>query len=69
MNNNNHGGARKGAGRKKGQQAKPRAKKDITLKQHSVGFSEEQWKQFLKEGGGKTLRKMLDNGTFKKCNK
>lgn len=65
--NNNHGGARKGAGRKKGiPNSKPKKRKEETMNRHTIYLKDEQWEIFIKEGGSKTLRKLIDENKFKK---
>lgn len=60
-NKNTHGGKREGAGRPKGS-CKP---SEELATQHKVYATKKEWKIFQKNGGSKTLRKLINQGLFK----
>lgn len=60
-NKNTHGGKREGAGRPKGS-CKPSEELAV---QHKVYATKKEWEIFQKNGGTKTLRKLINQGLFK----
>ena len=62
---NTRGGKREGAGRPKGKKNSQRKSPEELATQHSVYTTKKEWEIFQKNGGTKTLRKLINQGLFK----
>lgn len=62
---NTHGGARPGAGRKKGEQGKRKPPEELA-ERHTIRLSKSDWLIYKTNGGTKTLRYLIQNNKFKR---
>ena len=61
---NTRGGKREGAGHPKGTGHTIKTEKE-KVKKHTIAVTDREWEIFLKNGGTKTLRKLINQGLFK----
>lgn len=64
-NKNTHGGKREGAGRPKGTGHPIKKEKDLS-KSRTISMTDREWEIFLKNGGTKNLRRLINLGKFRK---
>ncbi len=64
-NKNTHGGKREGAGRPKGTGHTIKTEKE-KVKKHTIAVTDREWEIFLKNGGTKNLRRLINLGKFRK---
>lgn len=61
-NKNTHGGKREGAGRPKGTLKADKER----VKKHTLSMTDREWEIFIKNGGTKNLRRLINLGKFRK---
>lgn len=64
-NKNTHGGARAGAGRPKGT-THPNKEQSELSKSHTISMTDREWEIFIKNGGTKNLRRLINLGKFRR---
>lgn len=64
-NKNTHGGARAGAGRPKGTKHPNKEQSELS-KSHTISMTDREWEIFIKNGGTKNLRRLINLGKFRR---